>query len=96
MREVLPALQHPLKLLLRYHSQAILASLRRGVALEAWCELRRHTPDESVTGVPAHGSHRLLERALGALDMFVIKDDVGDLDHVCALGGSLLRTSYAR
>lgn len=75
-----------LKLLLRYHSQAILASLRRGLALEVWCDLRQSPPEPLQGGLPSRSSYWTLERALAALDMFVIHDDVGDMDTVCAQG----------
>ncbi|KAF6837524.1 F-box domain-containing protein [Colletotrichum musicola] len=67
----------------RYFSTAILASIRRGIAISIWDSLRRAEafesarPDRVPTVVP-----RRLERALAAFDMFVIQDDVGDVDDV--------------
>ncbi|KAG7134557.1 hypothetical protein HYQ45_007528 [Verticillium longisporum] len=66
----------------RYHSKALLASLRRGLALDVWDSLRRH-PDIVASGRdPPWRRPRALESALSALDMFVIQDDTGDMDHV--------------
>ncbi|KAG7101853.1 hypothetical protein HYQ44_018692 [Verticillium longisporum] len=63
-------------------SKALLASLRRGLALDVWDSLRRH-PDIVASGRdPPWRRPRALESALSALDMFVIQDDTGDMDHV--------------
>ncbi|EEY23624.1 F-box domain-containing protein [Verticillium alfalfae VaMs.102] len=62
--------------------KALLASLRRGLALDVWDSLRRH-PDIVASGRdPPWRRPRALESALSALDMFVIQDDAGDMNHV--------------
>ncbi|OLN94191.1 hypothetical protein CCHL11_02861 [Colletotrichum chlorophyti] len=67
----------------RYFSNAMLASIRRGAAIEIWEDLRlaetaeRRGSSQAPVVVP-----RKLERALAAFDMFVIQDDVGDVDDV--------------
>lgn len=68
--------------MLRYYSKAILASLRRERALSIWRDLRNSQAVLSGDGLTARYPSRTLERALGALDLFVINDDVGDVDHV--------------
>ncbi|KAL2752215.1 hypothetical protein ACRALDRAFT_1066266 [Sodiomyces alcalophilus JCM 7366] len=69
----------------RYHSKAILASLRRGLAIEVWRGLRNGPTVAARHGLPAQYPPRTLERALGALDMFVIDSHEGDLDHITRL-----------
>ncbi|EFQ31792.1 F-box domain-containing protein [Colletotrichum graminicola] len=67
----------------RYFSNAILASIRRGAAVRIWDDLRNEEvleplrPDQVPKVVPGR-----LERALAAFDMFVIQDDVGDVNDV--------------
>ncbi|ROT42735.1 F-box domain-containing protein [Sodiomyces alkalinus F11] len=69
----------------RYHSKSILASLRRGLALDVWRDLRNGPAVDARDGLPAQYPPRTLERALGALDMFIIDSDEGDLDHISSL-----------
>lgn len=49
-----------------------------------WRDLRRAPPEPMHNGLPIRSSYQKLERALSALDMFVITNDVGDMDHVGA------------
>ncbi|KAK1978381.1 F-box domain-containing protein [Colletotrichum cereale] len=74
----------------RYFSNAILASIRRGAAVRIWDDLRNEEaleawrPDQVPKVVPGR-----LERALAAFDMFVIQDDVGDVNDVSRVLDSL-------
>ncbi|CCF33425.1 F-box domain-containing protein [Colletotrichum higginsianum] len=67
----------------RYFGNAILSSVRRGVAIQIWDDLRSEEAFESrrPNQVPEVVPGRL-ERALAAFDMFVIQDDIGDVDDV--------------
>ena len=62
---------------LRYHSNSILDSIHRSAAIEEWHNIQ--IASETAGG---HQTNRLLERALGAFDMFVLHDQPGDLDDV--------------
>lgn len=53
----------------RYYSNAVLGYLQRSLAIDVWLDL-------------VNGRCDLLEHALGAFDMFVIRDGEGDLDHI--------------
>ncbi|KAL0939469.1 F-box domain-containing protein [Colletotrichum truncatum] len=67
----------------RYFSNAILASIRRGIAIHIWDDLRSSEAEEARRSNQALKiTPRRLERALAAFDMFVIQDDVGDIDDV--------------
>ncbi|KAF7561970.1 hypothetical protein G7046_g2148 [Stylonectria norvegica] len=60
----------------RYYGNAVLDSIHRSVAIEEWHRIQ--------TGSDAHSNSatRMLERALGAFDMFVLHDQPGDMDDV--------------
>ncbi|TDZ29433.1 hypothetical protein CTRI78_v011955 [Colletotrichum trifolii] len=65
----------------RYFSKAALASIRRGVAIQIWDDLRNSEAAEARSSQHApQVVPRRLERALSAFDMFVIQDDLGDVD----------------
>ncbi|KAF4822245.1 hypothetical protein CGCTS75_v010789 [Colletotrichum tropicale] len=67
----------------RYFSNAMLASIRRGVAIQIWDSLRSSEAEEAWrTNQTPRVVPRRLERALAAFDMFVLPDDVGDVDDV--------------
>ncbi|KZL75705.1 F-box domain-containing protein [Colletotrichum tofieldiae] len=74
----------------RYFSNAILASIRRGAAIQIWDDLRTEEaleawgPNQAPKVVPGR-----LERALAAFDMFVIQDDIGDVNDVSKVLDSL-------
>lgn len=61
----------------RYHSNAILDSIHRSAAIEVWHDLQT-----SMERSGEHVSNRMLERVLGAFDLFVLHDQPGDLDDV--------------
>lgn len=68
---------------IRYFSNAMLASIRRGVAIQIWDSLRSSEAEEAWrTNQAPRVVPRRLERALAAFDMFVLPDDVGDVDDV--------------
>lgn len=68
----------------------MLASIRRGVAIQIWGDLRSAEAVEArrPNQVPAIVPGRL-EHALAAFDMFVIQDDVGDVDDVDSPSGGI-------
>ncbi|KAI3541154.1 F-box domain-containing protein [Colletotrichum filicis] len=70
----------------RYFSNAILASMRRGAAIQIWDSLRSDEAREAwrPNHIPKVVPGRL-EQALAAFDMFVIQGDEGDIDHVSKL-----------
>ncbi|KAI5466479.1 Transglutaminase-like superfamily-domain-containing protein [Mariannaea sp. PMI_226] len=61
----------------RFHSNSILDSLHRSLAIEEW-----HRTTTSGHTDAEHFPDNTLERMLGAFDMFVLHDQPGDLDDI--------------
>ncbi|KAI0474972.1 hypothetical protein GGR56DRAFT_643904 [Xylariaceae sp. FL0804] len=71
----------------RYYSCTVLDSIHRSLAIEEWAKYQRYAARRSDDAAP---NERLncgmqLDRALGAFDMFMLHDNEGDLDEICAL-----------
>ncbi|CAN8104745.1 unnamed protein product [Discula destructiva] len=58
----------------RYHANAVLASIHRGVAIDEWSRYQRIPQATQRT-----------DRALAGFDMFFVRGTDGDIDDICAL-----------
>ncbi|KAI0157078.1 hypothetical protein GGR52DRAFT_565180 [Hypoxylon sp. FL1284] len=72
----------------RYYSCSVLDSIHRSLAIQEWAKYQRFAARRIDEDTP--NSERLecgmrLERALGAFDMFMLHDNVGDLDEITEL-----------
>ncbi|KAI1773755.1 hypothetical protein F4818DRAFT_421656 [Hypoxylon cercidicola] len=72
----------------RYYSCSVLDSIHRSLAIEEWAKYQKYAA--RYLGEDTPNSERLncgmrLERALGAFDMFMLHDSVGDMDEITEL-----------
>ncbi|KAI1763695.1 hypothetical protein GGR53DRAFT_357936 [Hypoxylon sp. FL1150] len=72
----------------RYYSCSVLDSIHRSLAIEEWAKYQRYAArriDEDTPNSERLNCGMRLERALGAFDMFMLHDNVGDMDEITEL-----------
>ncbi|KAI1438052.1 hypothetical protein GGR50DRAFT_641167 [Xylaria sp. CBS 124048] len=84
----------------RYYSCAVLSSIHRSLAVQEWAKFQEHFRSAShFSDVQRRSCGMMLERALGAFDMFMLRNKEGDLDEISAILDDMaarFRTAYPR